>query len=662
LIFIRRFLAILLIPIFLVWFTASTVRSGIDRTVLDESFLADQLEEQDFYNWLHDDLIRVALDDLTNVGLDIDSEYLPAGQTTVEFADPATTRDEARALLRATFPPEYLQETASQALAGFVPYLRGEADDFEIPLALNERVSGFFAGVEDTYVKIDLANVLVNELITPAAIKTARDFTEGPFGLVLTPEQAGEAASDIVPAEWIDEQVFSALDALDLYLSGQTDTLAVNISFKDRIPIAADVTKKILTESNADQVIFDKLIKPQITEQIGQLTILSYQVTIDDDEITDAVNRIAPPEWVDGHINAIIDNVAAYMSRESDSLAYTVDLSDQRDAAVDVVADLAVAKASAEINALPQCGSLAEAQNAVLAITTGSLPGCTDPNLPLDTFLAALVSQLTDEVKSTIGGQFPASVTYDESLFTDALAGQGSDNLESVRDKIAEGITIDANDILEQLSEQDETAERVLEIIRTGRSYTVADFDRFREERAAVRGGVDSFEDVDTFRGGLGLVFGPVGAAISIAVSLLILFIIGMLGGRRWTSRLIWAASALTFVSLIVWLAFAQVLSGIGADFAEEGLRDEIDERIVIEQSQGDPTGMWELARDEGLTKVRAVGDAITGEFAGYAVLWLAGGIIAILLGIAIKVTRGKKGPGYSATGYRYRAEQADAP
>ena len=47
LIFIRRLLAILLIPIFLVFFTLSTVRSGIDHTVLDESFLTDQLEEQD---------------------------------------------------------------------------------------------------------------------------------------------------------------------------------------------------------------------------------------------------------------------------------------------------------------------------------------------------------------------------------------------------------------------------------------------------------------------------------------------------------------------------------------------------------------------------------------------------------------------------------------
>lgn len=661
-IFIRRLLAILLIPIFLVWFTASTVRSGIDRTVLDESFFADQLEEQDFYNWLHDDLIRVALDDMANVGLDVDSAYLPAGQTTVEFADPATTRDEARALLRATFPPEYLQETASQALAEFIPYVRGETDDFEIPLALNERVSGFFSGVEDTYVKIDLANVLVNELITPAAIKSARDFTEGPFGLVLTPEQAGEAARDIVPPEWIDTQVFSTLNALDLYLSGQSDTLAINISFKDRIPVAADVTKKILTESNAEQVIFDKLIKPRITEQIGQLTILSYQVQIDDDEITDAVNRIAPPEWVDGHINAIIDNVAAYMTRESDTLAYTVDLSDQRDAAIDVVADLAVAKATREINALPQCGSLAEAQNAIRAIAAGSLPGCTDSNLPLDTFLAQLVSQLTDEVKQTIGGSFPASVTYDESLFTNALSGQGSNNLEGVRDKIANGITITVDDVLEQLSEQDETAERVLEIIRTGRSYTVADFDRYREERAAKYGGDDVFEDVDTVRGITGLFFGPVGAVISAAVTLLILFIIGVLGGRNWTSRLIWAASALTFVSLIVWLGFAQVLSGIGADFAEEGLLDEIDERIAIEKSQGDPTGMLELARDEGIAKVRAIGDAITGKFAGYAFLWLAGGIIAILAGIAIKVSRRKSGGGYSSTGYRFRASQSERP
>ncbi|MCH8236521.1 MAG: hypothetical protein IIC29_10410, partial [Chloroflexi bacterium] len=176
---IRRFIALLLIPIFLVWFSASTVRSGLDRTLFDDSFIADQLVEQDVYNWLHDDLIRVALDDMANVGVSIDSGYLPEGQTTVSFIDPATTRDEARALLRATFPPEYLQETTAAALAEFIPYVRGESDDFAIPLALNDRVSDFFSGLKASYINIDAANILVDELIAPAAEKSAQDFTEG---------------------------------------------------------------------------------------------------------------------------------------------------------------------------------------------------------------------------------------------------------------------------------------------------------------------------------------------------------------------------------------------------------------------------------------------------------------------------------------------------
>ena len=642
LIVIRRFIALLLIPIFLVWFSASTVRSGLDRTLFDDSFIADQLVEQDVYNWLHDDLIRVALDDMANVGVSIDSGYLPEGQTTVSFIDPATTRDEARALLRATFPPEYLQETAAAALAEFIPYVRGESDDFAIPLALNDRVSDFFSGLKASYINIDAANILVDELIAPAAEKSAQDFTEGPFGLVLSPEQARDAARKIVPPEWIDEQVFGAFASLSLYLSGRSDTLDINISFRDRIPVTAQVVKDILTESNADQVIFDTLIKPKITEQIGQITVLSYQVTIQDDEITDAVNRIAPREWVRGHINAIVDNVAAYMSRESDTLSYTVDLTDQRDAAIDVVAELAVKKALDHVDSLPKCGSVVEAQDAFRSVQAGSLPGCTDPDLPLDLFLGQLTTRLTSEVKQTIGGRFPASVTYDESLFIGALAGQGSTDLEAIRDQIANGITIDASDVLELLSDRQDTAARMLDIIRSGRPYTVADFDRYREDRTAAAG-QDDLDRIDLFRGGLGLFLGPEGAAIAITVGLLILFFIGVLGGRSWTSRLMWAASALAFSALIVWLAFAQVLSGYGADFAEEELLGELDQRIAVERAQGDPTGMLELARDEGVAKARAFGDAVMGEFAGYAVLWLFAGVVAILLAVAIRVYRGSE-------------------
>ena len=645
---IRRFFAILLIPIFLVWLTASTVRSGLDRTLFDDSFLADQLEKQDFYNWLHDDLVRVALDDLVNVGLDIDSDYLPEGKTTIEFADPATTREAARSLLLATFPPEYLQEITSEALAQFMPYLRGESDEFAISLALNERVSGFFTGLEDTYVKIDFANALVDELIAPAAIKSAGDFTEGPFGLVLTPEQAGDAARDIVPTEWIDEQVFTTLDELNAYLSGNSDTFVITISFKDRIPIAAREIKEILTESNAEQVIFDKLIKPMITEQIGLITVLSYEVTINDDEITEAINRIAPPEWVRGHIDAIIDNVAAYMSRDSDTLSYTIDLSDQRDAAMDVVADLAVAKAVEQVNAIPQCTSLAEGQNALLAISAGRLPDCTNPNLPVDQFMEQLVTKLSAEVKKFIGGQFPDSVTYDESLFTNALGGQGSTDLESVRDKIAKGITIDADDLLGQFSDKDQTADLILEMIQTDHSYTQVDFDRYREERAANQG-TDDLNAVDTFRGTpLGLVLGPLGAAIATGIGLLLLFIIGILGGQSWTSRLIWAASAMAFSALIIWLAFTQVIGGVGADFATEGILGEIETQIAEKERQDEPIGMLVLVRDEGVEKLLAIGDAITGKFAGYVLLWLAVGVIAIIAAISIRVTGGKKTISYS--------------
>ena len=71
---------------------------------------------------------------------------------------------------------------------------------------------------------------------------------------------------------------------------------------------------------------------------------------------------------------------------------------------------------------------------------------------------------------------------------------------------------------------------------------------------------------------------------------------------------------------------------------------------------------MLELARDEGIAKVRAIGDAITGKFAGYAFLWLAAGIIAILVGIAIRVSQGRSKGGYSATGYRFRASQSETP
>jgi hypothetical protein len=119
---------------------------------------------------------------------------------------------------------------------------------------------------------------------------------------------------------------------------------------------------------------------------------------------------------------------------------------------------------------------------------------------------------------------------------------------------------------------------------------------------------------------------------------------------------LIWGASALTFSALIIWFAFAQVISGVGADFATEAILEEIEIQIAEKERQGDSIGMLVLARDEGVGKLRAIGDAITGEFAGYAILWLAAGVIAILAAIAIRVTGRKKTVSYSGiSGARYQ-------
>ncbi len=104
------------------------------------------------------------------------------------------------------------------------------------------------------------------------------------------------------------------------------------------------------------------------------------------------------------------------------------------------------------------------------------------------------------------------------------------------------------------------------------------------------------------------------------------------------------------FSALIIWLAFTQVIGGVGADFATEGILGEIENRIAEKERQDDPTGMLVLARDEGVEKLRSIGDAITGKFAGYAILWLAVGVIAIIAAIAIRVTGGEKTVSYSGT------------
>ena len=61
----RRFLAIVLIPVFSALFLVTLVSLRVNDTLLEPEFYTGTLERLDFYNFLYDEGIPLALDELS---------------------------------------------------------------------------------------------------------------------------------------------------------------------------------------------------------------------------------------------------------------------------------------------------------------------------------------------------------------------------------------------------------------------------------------------------------------------------------------------------------------------------------------------------------------------------------------------------------------------
>jgi hypothetical protein len=628
-IFIRRILAVLVGIVFFAVFTLGIVRSHVADTFFNSAYVSKQLVRLDVYNWVHDSVLPAVVADEVSTGIEIDGDFLPGDATTVQFADQATTQRTILNLARGTVPPEYLQEFTEGFLDGFLPYVQGETDEFAVALGLRGRVVAFFPSARRAIADMRLSETLVNELVAPAAERSAADFTAGPLGVTLTGQQARDAALRIAPPDWIDAQILDAMDQAEAYLTGRSLSMNIRVPLADRLPIAADVIKDILAEGQADQLLFDRVILPRIREQIGSVTVLSYEVPISDAEINDAVRQIAPRRWVQGHVNGIVDATAAYLSRETDDLTYAVDMRARKAAAVDIIGDLAVRKLREQISSIPRCSTRADLAEAGIAAQQGDLPPCIPPQ-GTNGFLEDAVTRVRGDVRAQIGARFPDTMRYSLNDFSAGLTGRGVTELQEVRDTIHDGITYTDQDLRDEFGEDLGTFDRWLDVIRNGRPYTSVDWENDLTESDS-----EDFDSFDTARGYLGLALGTEGGALVLGVALLLMAVIGILGGRMWSTRLAWAAGALTLSALVLVVVASQILPGPVRDRAWDESINQINQQIAEDRAAGEPVQLLIVMRDEGIPKAEEFTTSWVSGLGDAALLWLFVGLLGMAVGWA---------------------------
>jgi len=527
------------------------------NTISKPDVIISVLNDAEAYDYLYDEIIGNLVYDVVEKGVEINSGIGDSSSPTIlEFDDPGTAAAAITLFVETLVPRAYLREKIEEALQGVVPYAAGQTDEFKIDLEVQDRLRDLPDSVRTLVAELRLVQQLTDDLLVPQMSEFNSQISGSGLGIEFNQKENEANARLIFAPEWVEEQLFQTVDELTPYFVGDSDGFSVLIKLEDRVVIIGDILKdKISSDNTLYKLVFAKVIDPAIQRTVDQSTSVGFGVSLTEQEVTDAVELIAPPEWVRGHGDGVIDALVEYLLGHADDLNYSVDMTARKAAAAKELQALARIKLVSTLEATPACTSSAAAFAATKAVASGKVPPCLSGGPMINLALQAFVPKMDQQVESFVMGQIPGEIAYSLSDF----AGQGDgfdQQLNDIRKKVIEGIRFTEEDLVGLIAGGDDPealdgAEEKLTMMAAGVVITEMDI--------VNNLGPDEIQQIDDLRGQarnwLSLKW------LLWFVVLIPIGIIAFIGGRGWPSRLKWAGGAVAISALIVYLGISLIWS-----------------------------------------------------------------------------------------------------
>ena len=230
-IWLRRFLTIPLIFIFVASLVMAVVVTAVNNTAANPRFYNDQMKQADVYNYIYTDIIPAAWDKVkTNQASD-----LP-----INISDFKT---EITAAAEQVFPPSWLQAQFEAATSTVIPYVVDYKAGFTYTFTVKDRMDDIGQAIKDNLLVGDAFTSLYNDLIAYIAQYYYDNLPELPPGIDITQSEIETALKNIDSLKpWLKAQLDTAIDQVIPYLSGDRDYFEVSI------PIQQLVTDETLLE------------------------------------------------------------------------------------------------------------------------------------------------------------------------------------------------------------------------------------------------------------------------------------------------------------------------------------------------------------------------------------------------------------------------------
>lgn len=621
-IWLRRALTVPLGILLLLTLLLALVVLQVNATFLTPGYYTEELRKADIYEFMLQDVMTSALDEARA----LDIEQLPEELEGNPLVTLGLSTEEVVASINRAVPPEWIQSIVEQIFEGLGGYITSESDEFDVTVEAGDQAVILVSEIKSLLRSANAYDFLFEEVIIPRINEALS--VELPLGITISDEQLIESVNAIVPPDWVQAQVETALDEITPYAVGERDNFTVNIRLDDRVSIALEEVKVILRNADAYDLLYDQVIDPGIAGALGDGVPLPFGLYVTTDEILVAMRQVAGADWVQTQAERVIDQASPYMSGQVDTFAVNVSLVNNKREAHDVVVDIIQRKLTEQVDALAPCG-LDEALRELVNGSFQQLPRCLPGDFDSRRLIEYYQPVVSRAVNSLVLDIVPDQVFFTDADLRDGLVLAGAEEnlalLDDVRAIIKDGLTYSDVDLREDIIEFADAD--ALDAFDDARAFLT---DGWRYDEVKFRDNIvdagdidalntfdylrDSFKTVRTLRW---LVYLPV---------IVLLLIIGLLGGRTWSSKIAWAAASLSIIAAIIWLASSPLYNLFG-DPRLEDLR--VDTIESTELNENFPETEL-LIIDKALDMLESVIDGFASGIAFRSVIILAIGLIAL--------------------------------
>lgn len=570
----RRVLAVLLGIIFVFATIASAFALRVKDTALNDKFYVSQLREADVYNFFYDSVVPLIIDELSKQDL---------GGNKIDLA---TAKTQAVAAVKQAIPPLWLQQQTESIIHEVVPYATGRTDEFVVQVPVAERLKAASEALKKAIHDSKFVDLLFDDVIAPQVREALKDPNAIPFGISLSADDLVARMRRVLPNEWLETQIFKAIDAIVPYLTGEKDSFSIQIPLADRAEAARTEIKGILQKANLRDFIFKNVIDPTVQAQVGNNLSVPFGLKVTSADVQGVLRQVLTDAWFNRQTDVFVDATVDYVSGKTQAFSIAVPLSDLKGQVALGVASLMDTKLSAQYNQAPPCTNDQLRTLDYQQIARSGIP-CRPVGVSFaDVKTLAGIADYQKAVADVVNASLPAVFTLNEASLRTSLGEAQWSKLQDLRKWTAQGYSFSTADLEKTLAKGDypssasvpfdklqpaaqaqfisqssnvKTLHDIRDQIKKGVVFTQADLEKRMNESEA-----GSFEKLERARDMVGL-------AMRLSILLWIIpavMLIGvaLLGGRSIPTKIIWGGAFLLFAAVFLFIAGGPAYNAASGD------------------------------------------------------------------------------------------------